>query len=63
MLAGKRIAFVGPGVMGEAIIAGLLHKKLTTPQNIIACGPEADRGEELTRKYAISFSLTNQPAS
>ncbi len=26
-----RFAIIGPGVMGEAIIAGLLRKELTTP--------------------------------
>jgi pyrroline-5-carboxylate reductase len=49
----KKIAVIGPGVMAEAVIAGLLRKKLADPKNIIASGPRAERGEELKKKYGI----------
>ena len=32
----KKIAFIGSGVMAEAMIAGLLRKKLARPDNITA---------------------------
>src|SRR5512145_1416194 len=58
----KKITFIGPGVMAEAMIAGLLHKKLAKPENITASGPEVDRGEELNKKYKIKVTSDNVAA-
>ena len=57
-----KIAFIGPGVMAEAMIAGLLRKKLARPENIIASGPRTERGDELTKKYGIKSSTDNTSA-
>ncbi|MCB0100521.1 MAG: pyrroline-5-carboxylate reductase [Anaerolineales bacterium] len=59
----KKIAFIGPGVMAEAMIAGLLNKKLADAKNITASGPRAVRGEELNKKYGIHFTTDNSAAS
>ena len=59
----KKIAFIGPGVMAEAMIAGLLRKKLAKPENIIAAGPRAERGEALSTKYKIKSSTDNAAAA
>ena len=58
----KRIAFIGPGVMAEAMIAGLLNRKLSKAQNISASGPRAERGEELRKKYGIRVTTDNAAA-
>jgi len=58
----KRIAFIGPGVMAEAMIAGLLNQKLSKPQNLTASGPRAERGEELRKKYGIRITADNAAA-
>lgn len=58
----KRIAFIGPGVMAEAMIAGLLNQKLSKPQNLTASGPRAERGEELRKKYGIHVTTDNAAA-
>jgi len=58
----KKIAFVGPGVMAEAMIAGLLNQKLAKPENIIAAGPREERGDQLTKKYGIKFTVDNSSA-
>jgi pyrroline-5-carboxylate reductase len=58
----KKIAVIGPGVMAEAVIAGLLRKKLADPKNIIASGPRAQRGEELSKKYGIGSVTDNSSA-
>ncbi|MFN8434744.1 MAG: pyrroline-5-carboxylate reductase [Anaerolineales bacterium] len=58
----KKIAFIGPGVMAEAMIAGLLNKKLADAKNIIASGPREQRGEELKKKYGIQFTTDNSAA-
>jgi pyrroline-5-carboxylate reductase len=59
----KKIAFIGPGVMAEAMIAGLLRKKLAKPENIIAAGPRAERGADLNAKYKIKSSIDNAAAA
>lgn len=59
----KQIAFIGPGVMAEAMIAGLLRKKLAKPENITASGPRAERGEELHKKYGIAATTDNASAT
>ena len=58
----KKIAFIGPGVMAEAMIAGLLNKKLAKPENITASGPREERGTELRKKYGIKVSIDNASA-
>lgn len=59
----KRFAFIGPGVMAEAMIVGLLNKKLAAPKNILAAGPRPERGEELQRKYGIRTTTDNAAAA
>ncbi|MBE7536765.1 MAG: pyrroline-5-carboxylate reductase [Anaerolineales bacterium] len=57
------IAFIGPGAMAEAMIAGLLNKKLALPENIIASGPREERGAELRKKYGIRTTTDNTSAA
>lgn len=59
----KIIAFIGPGVMAEAMIAGLLRQKLANPKNIIASGPREERGEELRKKYGVKATTDNASAA
>jgi pyrroline-5-carboxylate reductase len=58
----KKIVFIGPGVMAEAMIAGLLRQKLANPKNIIASGPREERSEELHKKYGIKVTTDNVSA-
>ena len=58
----NKIAFIGPGVMAEAMIAGLLRKKLAKPENIVAAGPREERGAELQKKYGIKTTTDNSSA-
>lgn len=62
MLNDLVIAFVGPGVMAEAMISGLLKKELIPAKNILAAGPELDRGEYLKKKYGIQTYADNNKA-
>src|SRR6185503_11075576 len=59
----KKITFIGPGVMAEAMIAGLLRKKLAQPEKIIVSGPREERSEQLHKKYGIKTSTDNTSAA
>ncbi len=53
LLENTKLAFIGCGVMGESIIAGLLRKKLVNSKQITASHPRLNRREELEKKYGI----------
>jgi len=61
-LNGKKIAFVGAGVMGEAMIKGLLAEKLISPGDIIASDPHAARCHELVERYGLHSTTDNGEA-
>jgi len=51
-----KLAFIGAGVMGEAIIAGVLNKGIAAPADIAACDIVAARREYLTKTYGVRVS-------
>ena len=59
----KKITFIGSGIMAEAMIAGLLRKKLAKPENITATGPREERGAKLEKKYKIKSTIDNASPS
>jgi pyrroline-5-carboxylate reductase len=61
-LAYARLAFIGMGVMAEAIAAGLLRKGLVTPEQMVGSHPRAARREELYAKYGIQMFDANREA-
>ena len=61
-LANARLAFIGLGVMAEAIAAGLLRKGLVTPEQMVGSHPRAARREELYAKYGIQMFDANREA-
>ena len=63
MLKDTQIAFVGSGVMAEAMIKGLLSHGLLPAQNIIASGPRPERGAELAERYRIQVTEDNAAAA
>lgn len=62
LLENTKLAFIGCGVMGESIVAGLLRKKLVKPSQILASHPRQHRREELTNKYQIEVLENNADA-
>jgi pyrroline-5-carboxylate reductase len=62
-LQGARLAFIGCGVMAEAIITGLLRKELVTAAQIVGSHPRAARREELYTKYAVRMFESNREAA
>jgi len=59
----KKITFIGPGVMAEAMIAGLIRQELARPENILASGPRENRGGKLHEKYGIRATTDNAEAA
>ncbi len=62
-LAGQRLAFIGAGAMAEAMIAGLLERRLTEPELIWASHPRPKRVEDLAGRLGIQASLSNREAA
>lgn len=59
MLQKQRYAIIGYGVMGEAILSGLISKGKINPKQITACGPREERRTSLQEKYGINTSKDN----
>ncbi len=63
MISNITIAFIGPGVMAEAMLSGILRNKLTQPEKILVSGPLIDRNEELQAKYGVQTFSSNSEAA
>ena len=61
-LSNSRLAFIGCGVMAEAVIAGLLRKKLVGPEQIAGSHPRQARREEMHVKYGVEMFENNRDA-
>ncbi len=53
MLLNNKIAFIGSGMMAQAIIAGMLKKDLVKAEDLMASGPREERGLELQERYGV----------
>jgi pyrroline-5-carboxylate reductase len=62
LLKDSKIAFIGPGVMAEAMIVGLLRNGLAEANAITAGGPSEERLEFLRHSYAINGTTDNAAA-
>ncbi len=59
-----KIAFIGSGVMGEAMIAALLRQKIATPGKVYAHDIDQARLAAIKKKYKVnstSSSLKSWP--
>jgi pyrroline-5-carboxylate reductase len=59
MLDGERIAFVGSGAMGEAMIKGLLAQGLVEPSQVTASDPVAAQREKVAGQFGVSVTDDN----
>lgn len=62
MLSDLHIAFIGGGVMGEAMIKSLLRAGLTTPNAITLAEVNSDRRTALSDRYGVHASASNADA-
>ena len=57
-----RIAFIGGGAMGEAMIRGILTKQAAEAQNLVVSDVSAARRELLSKEYGIKALADNRAA-
>jgi pyrroline-5-carboxylate reductase len=62
MLDDQTFAFIGSGVMAEAMMKGLMAQAHVQPDRIIASGPRVERGTELAARYSIRTTTNNLEA-
>src|SRR5687767_7427032 len=58
----RRIAIVGAGQIGEALVGGLLSSGWRTTEEVIASTRREDRAEELRERHGITVTLSNAEA-
>ncbi len=61
-LSDARFAFIGCGAMAEAVIAGLLRRRLVAPDQIVGSHPRIDRREEILGRYGVRLLECNREA-
>jgi pyrroline-5-carboxylate reductase len=57
------VAFIGSGAMGEAMMKGMLNKKLVSPEQIIASDVHDERVQHLAQKYGVRPTTDNVEAA
>lgn len=62
-LKSARIAFLGPGVMAEAMVAGLIGRAGMAPQQLTLSGPRPERLQELQRRHGVQTGADNREAA
>ncbi len=63
VLSNEKLAFIGCGSMGEAMVKGLLTRRLVTPDRIVASHPRTRRRDELEERYGITTMPDNAVAA
>lgn len=62
MFDDKAIAFVGPGMMAEAMVSGLLQQQVAKGEGIVLSGPRPNRLEALSEQYGVRTTTSNPEA-
>jgi pyrroline-5-carboxylate reductase len=57
------ISFIGGGVMAEALIRGILDRKISKPSELLICDPSGERRTYLEAEFSVKTSPTNDGAS
>ena len=57
-----KIAFIGGGNMGEAMLSALLDKRIGVPQDIVVSDVDDSRRQHIKQKYGVGVTGDNQLA-
>lgn len=63
MFDNKKIAFIGPGVMAEAMVAGLIRQKVAKAESLLVSGPRQERVDQLQEQYGVKPFTDNASAA
>jgi pyrroline-5-carboxylate reductase len=58
----KKIAILGSGNMGEALVKGLLRSGKAVPEALVCSEPRAERREEIQKRYGVHVTGDNRAA-
>jgi pyrroline-5-carboxylate reductase len=58
----KKVAILGSGNMGEALVKGLLRAGKVPPESLLCTDERAERREELHKRYGVQVSGDNRAA-
>src|SRR3990172_8470000 len=59
----RKIVFVGPGVMAEAMVGGLIQRAGVSPAEIVLCGPRRERLQELHERHGVQVDPVSKSAA
>lgn len=62
-LEGKRLAFIGGGVMAEAMMRGVFEKHLVPPSHVLVTGPRRERRADLAKRFGVKTLSSNVEAA
>jgi pyrroline-5-carboxylate reductase len=63
MVDPRKVAILGAGRIGEALISGLLSSEWRRPEEIAATARRAERVAELAERYGVAATLSNRDAA
>ena len=61
-MTGRKVAFLGGGRMGEALVSGLIRSGGRTADEIMVTARREERVRELTERYGVASTLSNPEA-
>ena len=62
MASQKKISFIGSGRMAEAIVGGIIKKKIFQASHIYIADKDTEKARSLTRKFKVNFCEDNNKA-
>jgi pyrroline-5-carboxylate reductase len=62
-MTGRKVAFLGGGRMGEALVSGLIRSGGRTPEEIMVTCRQEERARELRERYGVAATLSNPEAA
>ena len=63
MFEDKKITFIGPGMMAQAMISGIVRNKVAPAENLLVSGPRQERVDELHERYGVQPFTNNAEAA